>query len=197
MAALEYNTLEAANIFCGDDPTASSHLVLKNVKFPTMEKAYVDFMPGGGIMGLEIDTHFNKLEVTFSLSGWTPQTMALVGRWSRQTQQFSIYGMLRNRLSGAATRVNAQIFGMLGRVAPDVFEKGTLSMVEYAIKGITRYELEVAGTQLYLFEMATNTMIIGGVNVMDDQNSILNINAATVAGSTEFTSAITQSVGTR
>src|ERR1700736_3550593 len=113
MSATSLLVLEAANIFVGDDPTASNHLVLKNVKFLTVEKSYVDFMPGGAILGIEIDTHFNKFEVTFSLAGWSPQAMSQVGIWSRASQQFSIYGMLRDRLSGGTQRVEGYVFGQL------------------------------------------------------------------------------------
>jgi P2 family phage contractile tail tube protein len=194
MSATSLLVLEAANIFVGNDPTASNHLVLRNVKFPTLEKSYVDFTPGGAIMGIEIDTHFNKLEVTFSLAGWSQQALSQVGIWSNASQQFSIYGMLRDRNQGGTQRVEGYIFGQLGKAAPDNFDRGTLNAIEYAIKGITHYELKINGKQIYLWDMFTNEMLVGGVDILADQNTALNIPGGT-APTVEVTSPITGQVG--
>ena len=195
MSANSLLVLEAANIFVGNDPTASNHLTLASVKFPTVEKSYVDFMPGGAIVGLEIDTHFNKFEVTFSLVGMTPQVMSQVGIWERASQQFSLYGFLRDRSGqGATQRVEAFIFGQLGRAAPDNFDRGTLHKSEYAIKGITHYELLIDKNQVYFWDMGTNEMLVGGVDILADQNAALNVPGGT-ATSVEVTSPVTGSVG--
>lgn len=193
MASNPLLTLEAANIFVGNDPTASNHITLRNLKFPTMEKNFVEFTPGGGVVGLEVDTHFNRIEVTFSLNGWTPQVMSQIGLWSRQAQQFSLYGMLRNRLSGEAIRVEAYINGMLSRMAPDAFEKGALANIEYAIRAVTFYQLLVDKTEIYRWDMANNEMLIGGIDVMADQNAMLNI-ATSVAATAEITNPVTQTI---
>lgn len=195
MSANSILVLEAANIFVGDDPSASNHLTLKNIKFPTIEKSYVDFMPGGGIVGLEIDTHFNKFEVTFSLVGMTPQVMSQVGLWSQAAQQFSLYGMLRDRTGqGATQRVECYIFGQLGRAAPDNFDRGTLNATEYAIKGITHYELLINKNQIYYWDMGTNEMLVGGVDILADQNAALGVPGSS-ATNVEVTSPVTGQVG--
>lgn len=194
MSASSLLVLEAANVFVGDDPSASNHLVLRNVKFPSVEKAFVDFMPGGGIVGLEIDTHFNKFSVTFALAGWTPQVLKQVGIWSRASQQFSIYGMLRDRLTGATQRVEAFIWGQLGKAAPDNFDRGTLNSIEYAIMGITRYELIIDKQQIYLWDFGANEMIVGGVDILADQSAALRIPGSS-APNVEITSPVTGQVG--
>ena len=194
MSANALLVLEAANIFVGDDPSASNHLTLKNVKFPTIEKSFVDFMPGGGIVGIEIDTHFMKFEVTFSLAGWAKQAMGQVGLWARASQQFSLYGMLRDRNGGAVQRVEAFVFGQLGKVAPDNFDRGTLNSIEYAIKGITHYELLVDREQIYYWDMGNNEMLIRGVDILADQNAALGIPGSSSA-QIEITSPVTSQVG--
>ena len=195
MAANSLLVLEAVNIFVGDDPTASNHLTVKNVKFPTVEKAYVDFMPGGGIVGLEVDTHFNKFEITFSLTGWTAQVLKQVGIWSRASQQFSLYGMLRDRSGqGATQRVEAFVFGTLGKAAPDNFDRGTLHSIEYAIKCITHYELLVNKEQIFYWDMGTNEMLVGGVDILADQNAALGVPGSS-APQVEITSPVTGQVG--
>lgn len=194
MASNALLALEAANIFVGADPTASNHMTIKSVKFPSLEKSYVDFMPGGGIVGIEVDTHINKLEVVFTLAGWSPQVMTQFGLWETAAQQFSIYGMLRNRLNGATQRIEAYIFGQLAKASADSFEKGTLNTVEYAIKGITHYELLVDKNQIYYWDMGTNEFIIGGVDILADQNAALNVSPGALATSGELTNPVTQTV---
>ena len=194
MAALQLLVLEAANVFVGDDPSASAHLVLKNVKLPAMQKNYVDFMPGGGILGTEIDTHFQKLECTFSFAGWSPQTMSKVGIWSSASQQFSIYGMLRDRLTGAVQRIEAFLWGQLAKAAPDNFDRGTLNSVEYSIMGIYRYKLVIDKHEIYFWDMGTNELIIGGVDILADQNAALGVPASS-SPLVEITSPVTGLVG--
>jgi P2 family phage contractile tail tube protein len=194
MAQNSLLVLEAANIFVGDDPTASNHLILKNVKFPTVEKSYVDFTAGGAMVGVEVDTHFNKFEVTFSLAGYTPQVLSQVGICARASQQFSLYGMLRDRLDGATQRVEAYVFGQLSKAAPDNFDRGTLSAIEYAIKGVTHYELLINKSQIYYWDMGTNEMLVGGVDIEADQNAALGVSGSSGAQQ-EITNPVTGQVG--
>src|ERR1019366_977209 len=108
-------------------------------------------------------------------------------------QQFSLYGMLRNRLNGTTQQISAVVWGMLSRAAPSEFERANLNTIEYGIHALTHYELIIDGVQIYFWDMATNSMIIGGVDIMADQNSALMIPTGVGSGAT--TNPVTQTVG--
>src|SRR5215469_16175558 len=101
-------TLEAVNLYCGDDnPTASNHLVLQELKLPELNENYVEHAAGGAPIAITIDTHINPLEATFILAGWQPQVMELLtqGRglgWPEGQTTFTSYGLIRERMGGKA-----------------------------------------------------------------------------------------------
>jgi len=130
--------MEGANLYCGIDPTASNHLVLQEIRLPSLERNYVDHAPGGAPVAVEVDTHITRLEVTFTLAGWQPQVLGLIGSGD---QTFTIYGLVRDRKSGRALDAMAIIQGRLGRATPTPFNRGTIQSHEYSIRGIMYYTL--------------------------------------------------------
>jgi P2 family phage contractile tail tube protein len=174
--------MESANLFAGDtDPTKSNHLSLNSLKLPGMEENYSDHNAGGSRVGVEVDTHFNKLEATFNLMGWTPDVLRLIGSWSRTDQRFTAYGLIRDRRTGSAIKATAIMWGRLGRANPTEFTRGNVQQHEYSIRGITHYELTMGDTPLIEWDFFTNTLIIGGVNMNAETNAILSIANADVA----------------
>ncbi|MDB5177592.1 MAG: Phage tail tube protein FII-like protein [Candidatus Saccharibacteria bacterium] len=139
-------TMEAANLVCGDggsgaNPGVSTHLQILELKLPGLEEAYVDVMPGGAPVGIEVPMSINKLESTFNLAGWNPDVMVMQGRSEKRNQVFTAYGLIRERSSGAALQAMAIMWGRLGRVNPTNFRKGDLNAHEFSIRSIVHYEL--------------------------------------------------------
>lgn len=168
--------MEAANLFCGDsDPSLSNHLTISDLKLPGLEENYVDHIAGGASVGIEVDTHINKLESTFNLAGWSPEVMTMIGRSERAQQVFTAYGVIRDRRSGIAMEGKAIIGGRLGRVNPQAWKRGDLQHHEYSIRGIVHYELYMDGTEIYNWDFFLNQKSIGGVDVNFDVNQILRI----------------------
>src|SRR3954465_3253634 len=93
---------EGANLMVGDagrGPGAAgltTHLVLQELKLPTIEENYVDHNAGGAPVGIEIQTHINKLEATFNLAGWDPEIMAFFAQEDETKHRFTAYGMIRD-----------------------------------------------------------------------------------------------------
>lgn len=173
---------ESANLFCGDHDTATSnHLSLLDLKLPMLEENMVDWNPGGSPVASEVETGMNKLEWTFNLAGFTPDVMTLIGTSRRQRQTFTGYGLLRERKSGAATELKAIAQGRLARVNPTSFKRGDMHQHEYSIKGIVHYELWMAEAELYYWDMFTNELRIGGVDVNFDTNKILRVPGSAAA----------------
>ena len=183
--------LELANIFAGlVDPGASNHLVVQDLKLPAIEENYVDFAAGGAPVQIEIPTYINRLESTFTLIGFVPQVMTMIGLTVRSSQVFSAFGLVRDRLTGDAYQVRAVMTGRLGRVNPSNFRRGDLFSHEYSIRGITRYILDVGDPSspesIYKWDFYELMKVIGGVDANADLNAMLLTGASgspgTVAG---------------
>ena len=175
--------MEAANIFAGDhDPSASNHIAIQTLKLPGLENNYVDHAPGGSPMAIEIDTHLNRLEATFNLAGWTPHVAVLLRQWDQKMRTFTARGVIRDRRTGEALQGMAIMEGSLGRVNPTDFRRGDLFAHEYSIRGITSYELTIAGNQLFKFSFFDGQYIIGGRDTNGAELAMLGLNSGGTAG---------------
>jgi P2 family phage contractile tail tube protein len=173
--------MEAANIFVGDDnPNASNHMSIQTLKLPNLEESYVEHNAGGAAVGMEFETHMNKLEATFNLAGWTPDVMTKIGRWSVEVQRFTARGAIRDRRSGKVSTALARMWGRLAQANATDFRRGDLMGFEYAIKGIHHYELIVGGRQLIYFDYFENARIIGGWDVNSEINAALGVTGSEV-----------------
>lgn len=171
-------TMESANIFCGAGPAdsqASNHLTLSEVKLPGFDEQYVDHRAGGAPVAIEIDTIFAKLDCTFSLAGWSPQVISLLNSWSAQQNTFSIYGAIRDRMSGEVQQAVAHIKGRLGRADPQNWRKGDLQHWQYAIRGIVAYQLSLAGGLMVSWDFFQNRLIIGTADTTLESNRSINV----------------------
>jgi phage tail tube protein FII len=194
-------TMEAANLVCGDTgsgaaPGVSTHLSILELKLPGLEEAYVDVLPGGAAIGIEVPMHINRLESTFNLAGWQPDVMTMIGRSERRLQTFTAYGLIRERRTGEGLQAMAVMWGRLGRSNPTNFRKGDLMAHEFSIRSITHYELYMqqsaqAGNQnettntrqmreIYYWDFFTSERRIDGVDRNAEMVNILAIPTGTV-----------------
>jgi phage tail tube protein FII len=196
MADATIYTMESVNLICGDvggkgSPGISTHLVLQELKLPTLEESYADHNPGGAPIAIEIPTHMNKLEATFNLAGWDPKLMAYIGQEDPFKQKFTAYGLIRNRRTAKAMQAIAVMEGRLGRVNPTAFSRGNLMAHEYSIKGITHYELKMAMNpnaqldEIYFWDFFSSVRRIGGKDLNKEMITLLRIpgNATDTQGS--------------
>src|SRR5215207_2818450 len=168
--------MEAANLFCGDaDPSLSNHLTISDLKLPELAENYVDHRPGGAPLAVEIDTHMNRLESTFTLAGWQPQVQTMIGLSTTANQVFTAYGVIRDRRNGRALEGKAVMQGRLGRVNPQNWRRGDLQSHEYAIRAIMHYALWLEGEEMFFWDFFLNTRRTGGIDVNRDINRILRI----------------------
>jgi uncharacterized protein len=182
--------MERANLFCGAGPTdneASNHLVLSDVKLPGFDKAMADHRPGGSPVAVEVPLMFNRLESTFQLLGLQPQVLTLVGSWKDSQNWFYIFGNIRDQLNGEEAQAIALLRGTLGRSDPQNWNGSSSMHTQYSIRSIIHYEFQVAGNDVYYWDFAENSLIIGDVNRNANMNANLGI-AATAAAAVLGTS---------
>jgi phage tail tube protein FII len=191
-------TLEAANVICGDtgagaQPGFSTHLILQQMKLPGLQEAFMDHAPGGARIAIEVPSHIQKLESTFNLAGWQPDIMQLIGKSARAEQRYTVYGLIRDRRTGAPLQARAYMEGRMGKVNPTEFKKGDLHAHEYAINSIIHYELymqtapvaaasgvDTALAEIYYWDFFESSFRVGGVDIQSEQNNILAIPGAAI-----------------
>lgn len=177
--------MEAANIYAGDhDPSASNHVSLRNVKLPNIENNYVDHAAGGAPFAIEVSTHVNKMESTFSLVGWSPHVLTLLGSWEAEMRRFTVRGAVRDRKTGGLMPAVAILSGELGKADPTEFRRGELMAHDYSIRGIVSYRLEMAGVLLLDWDFFENKRVIGDNDLNAELNGILGL---TGTGGGDFT----------
>lgn len=156
-------SMEAANLFCGKgaSTSASTHLVLTQVKLPSFDINYVDHRPGGAPVGVEIDTICNHLECTFVTLGLQPGILSMLRSLSFDDHYFEFYGVLRDQIEGSLWQAVARMTGQLARADPTPFDKGDVLHTQYSIRGMTHYELNVAGQEVYFWDFAQNIFRTG------------------------------------
>jgi uncharacterized protein len=148
--------MEAANLFCGDhDPTASKHLTLSELQLPMLQEMFADHHAGGSRVKIEIPVGIEKLEPTFKLVGWD--------------------GSLRDKKTGVAIGSKAIIEGRLGKIEQEAFKRGELQSHDYAINGVTHYELHVDGVEKVFWDFYTTQWRIDGRPQNDDERRLLNL----------------------
>lgn len=184
-------TWEAANLYAGaapGDEANPNHLRITEIKLPGMDEQYVDHRPGGAPVAIEIDTGIARLECTFVLMGWSPQVAELIRSWVPVDNKFHAYGVVRNRQTGEASQAIAIMWGRLGRADPQNWRRGDPGHWNYAIRGITHYELKLVGQDegvdlIYKWDFFDNTLIVGNSPNADRNirvNQMLALNATTV-----------------
>jgi phage tail tube protein FII len=157
------------------------------LKLPGMERAYMDILSGGAPLGIEASTHFNKLESTFNLAGWSPNVQKMLGLIEPTPnlpyQTFTAYGLVRNKRSNTASQAKAIMWGELSRMNPTAFRKGDIFHHEYAIRSIVHYELYIAGEgvagdvqdEIIYWDHFASEFRIGGKDINRDYVMMLQI----------------------
>jgi P2 family phage contractile tail tube protein len=168
--------MEAANLFCGDhDPTASKHLTLSELQLPMLQEMFADHHAGGSRVKIEIPVGIEKLEPTFKLVGWDPDLLSQFGLGTAATKNFTAYGSLRDKKTGTAVGAKAIIEGRIGKIEAEAFKRGELQSHDYAINGVTHYELWVDGKEKVFWDFYTNDWRIDGVSQNSDERRLLNL----------------------
>lgn len=167
---------EAANLFCGDhDPTASKHLVIQELKLPTLQEQFQDHSPGGAPVAVEFGTSINKLEPTFKFIGEDPDLMTQFGLGTRLRQIYTAYSVVVDRRTSRRIERKAIIEARLGKIEPDAFKKGEILGVDYALNEVLHYEIWFDGVRKIYWDFWENEWAPGPRAENADANRILRI----------------------
>ena len=168
---------EAANIFVGDDGTDNSkHLQLESVKLPTMEEISQEHHGGGAIGAIDVaGLGLKKLEITFKLKGWDPQSMSQFGLHTKGRLPYTIYGSVRDKKTNKAIEVKCVARARLGKIEVDEFKRGDLLGHDYMLHEIWAYSCYFDGIEKYWYDFETQDWRVDGVSQNADERAILRI----------------------
>ncbi|MGR6430440.1 phage major tail tube protein [Rhizobium sp. PAMB 3174] len=169
--------LEQANIFLGDaDPSASNHVKLQSVALPTLERVTTAHLGGGAVAEVNFSmSAFRALDPSFKFAGISEDSYRLLGIGDNEPQNFTIYGALRNKQTGAMSQAKAIVTGMIGRLAPDAFDRSSTFGHDHGITEVTHYELFVGGKEWFYLDYFTSRVREFGNDVTQSVRTILGI----------------------
>lgn len=169
--------LEQANIFLGDaDPTASNHVKLQSVGLPTLERVTFAHLGGGAVGEVNFSMGaFRALDTSFKFAGFSKDSYRLLGIGNNEPQNFTTYGVLRNKKTGREAQAKAILSGMIGRLAPDAFDRSNAFGHDHGITEVMHYELFVDGEEWFYWDYFTSRVRQFGNDVTQKARTILGI----------------------
>lgn len=150
--------LEQANIFLGDaNPEDSNHIKLSSVALPVLERITASHLGGGAVA--EVNWSMNALralEPSFKLAGFSKSSFQQLAVGS--TERYTIYGALRNKETGKVLQAKAVVRGIIGRLAPDAFDRASAFGHDHGVTEVTHYELHVDGEEWFYLDYFTSVV---------------------------------------
>jgi uncharacterized protein len=133
--------MNAANIFVGDeDPTKSLHLVIKNVKLPSLDEMTKEHAGGGAPMKMQLGMGMlESLALTFNLEGFTPDVMTSFMGLGRK--KYTIRGNIRDVREHTDTEVKAIVEGRMVKAEMGDFTRDNGIDSSYEIREVAFYSL--------------------------------------------------------
>lgn len=172
---------EAMTLFVGDDgPNNGKHLNLTSIKLPTLEEKSTDHFAGGAIGEISISgLGLSKLESTFKISGYDPQSMSQFGLGSKQQLPFTVYGALRDKQGGNLIELKCIMRGRMTKLEGDESRRGDLLGHDHTIMDIYHYELWYDKKEKYYYDFFTSDWRVDGISQNADVRNILRIGGGT------------------
>jgi P2 family phage contractile tail tube protein len=168
--------IEGANLFCGDDPNDTKHLTLASIQLPMLEETFAEHKPGGAQGNIDIHVGMEKFELPFKLNGFDPQVLQLfMPHAGKIRTNYTLYKSVQDQKSGRSIELKALIEGRLGEAKSEEYQSGELTGTNYAIKGISHYELSFDGNELLYWDFYTSALRVNGVDKNSERNRILRI----------------------
>lgn len=143
--------LDAANMFVGDDPTASMHLVLKSVKIPALNERTKDHDALGGAGSLTLGLKsIEALEVAFKCEGFPTDVIAKF--MSPTSNRYTIRGNFRDIRAARDIPMVAVVEGRMTSVDFSEFSREGGMETDYMLKQVTSYNLVFDGREMFNYD---------------------------------------------
>jgi phage tail tube protein FII len=114
-----------------------------------------------------------KIEPTFKLTGFDGDAYRMFAIGSNKPDKYTAYGVLRSKQDGKGIQAKAVITGVLGRLAPDAFERANKLGHDHRLIEVTHYELTVGGEEWFYYDYFTTVRRRSGVDELANFRTML------------------------
>lgn len=132
----------------------------KEVTLPVPTETVEELRNAGMVMPIDIPMGYEKMEASFKLTGFDPQTITLFGLAVGQEREFMVTGALAHE-DGTVINATAYVRGRLIKHDPGTWTPGEAGENDFAIT-LRYYRLEVDGNTL--IEASPFDVSVGGVS---------------------------------
>lgn len=143
------------------------------LKLPNLSLMGEDFRAGGMDAPVFVEMGQEKLEATFTLSGYDADALGLWGIGSGQTVPLTARGALES-LDGAVQAVKVVMNGVIRSVEPGNWKAGEKSTLQFTID-LRNYKYEQAGSVIHDIDVVNMTRIVNGKDRLAAQRAAIGI----------------------
>ena len=130
------------------------------ISLPVPEMKVEELRNAGMVMPIEVSLGYEKLENSFKMTAFDPQTLQLFGLAPGKTKEFMITGHLQDE-DGTVHSAVAYIRGYIKKVDAGSWQPGEKAETEFEVS-IRYFKLEIDGR--HIIEMDPFEVSIGGVS---------------------------------
>ena len=147
---------KAGNIYADD---VNLWMSLASYKLPSPKVKSEQFLPGGGIMELDVPLgSIEPLVFQFNTKGMPPTLHGKFGMSLSERRLWTVYELLQDELTGVKRERIITMRGVYGEADPDEMKGRGMQGYAYHIKSITEYEDVVEGHGVIArFNFSTNS----------------------------------------
>lgn len=160
------------SFFANSFPDRGRWNTIEEAMFPELEMNFEDFSPGGSPVGIEVETHINKLVGGIKLKGTDADMEGLFGKRDR----FTFYGAVVDVRTAAEIRRTYTMDAIMGKAAPEAFQKAGLQGYEYALNSILSYTVKEGDKVVMDWDFDDpSRLTIGGQSLRQGRAAVLNL----------------------
>lgn len=143
------------------------------LQLPTLGLQVEDFRAGGMDAPIAVEMGQEKLEATFTLSGYDNATLALWGVGEGSLVPFVARGAIES-LDGSVQPVKVTMSGTVRSVAPGAWQAGQKSSLQFTLD-LRSYKYEQDGAVLHDIDVINMVRIVNGVDRLASQRAAIGI----------------------
>lgn len=160
------------NLYADD---VNKWLGLDKLKRPALEDVLVDFRPGGARVDTEVAMGIKKLAMPFTCKNVDTHLLGLFGLGAGVRKRFTAYGHVVDELTEETRQEIITVRGRLVKAEQADLKPNEMAEFDYAVGAIIYYHYVSGGRTVHRWNMATNELVINGVDQLAAQSANLAI----------------------
>lgn len=146
---------------------------IDELQLPSLTLMGEDFRAGGMDAPVFVEMGQEKMEATFTLSGYNSDTLASWGIGSGQTVPLTARGALES-LDGVVEAVKVTMNGTVRSIEPGAWKAGEKSTLQFTLD-LRNYKYEQAGRTIHEIDVVNMTRVVNGKDRLAAQRAAIGI----------------------